>query len=392
MDSYGVTVVGASIAGLSAAEELRRGGFTGSILLVDAQRHLPYDKPPLSKKSLADGWEPTQAQLRPASHYEVLDVELALGDGARALDPAARTVSLESGRTITAQHVVIATGARARSLPGVHSERVLTLRGVDDASAMRRLLVPGARLLVVGGGFVGAEVAAMASQHGVEVTIVEAAPSPFFGVLGEQVGHALGEAHRRRGVRIEAGVAVRAVHEEDAGVCVELADDRRMAADVVLVGLGTAPNIEWLAGSGLALGDGVQCDRSGRSSVSGVYAAGDVACWAGPHGRAGMRGQHWTLAREQGSAVAKLILGRPDEAPLSAAPYFWSDQFDLRLQSFGHLAGHDACELVWGSYAEEKFVVRYYRAGRLCAAVGVNGARELRTHRAELEQGVSGAQ
>lgn len=387
--TYDVVVVGASVAGLAATEELRRGGFAGTIALVDAERHLPYDKPPLSKKLLRPAWDPAHARLRPREHYDALEVDLLLGVAARALDASSREVTLATGRVLCGHDIVLATGASPRPPPGRPMAGVHTLRGLDEAVAIRRELTPGSRLVVVGGGFVGAEVAAAARQHGVDVTLVEAMPVPFLGLLGADVGRALAEVHGRRGVRLECGVAVAGIEHRsslDDTVEVVLADGRRLAADVVVVGLGVRPNTEWLTRSGLELGDGVVCDDEGRTSVDHVYAAGDMAAWFDAGERVHLRSQHWTTAREQGSAVARALAGRSEGAVRSAVPYFWSDQFDLRLQAYGRTLGHDASELVWGSYVEERFVALYHRAGTLIGAVGVNAARELRRYHGEIEE------
>lgn len=386
MTACDVVIVGGSVAGVATADELRRRGFPGSIVLVDSEAHLPYDKPPLSKKALTSDWDPAQAQLRPRQHYDDLSIQLRLGQTAQSLETSQRSVLLESGEVLSARHVVLTTGASPRALPlsqpvpGVH-----TLRGLDDALAIRRRLGPGRRLVVVGGGFIGAEVAATARQEGAEVTVVEAMPLPFAGVLGPEAGAALAGMHTRRGVQLACGVPVARVERSAAGAVVVLADGKELVADVVVVGLGVRPRTDWLAGSGLLVADGIVCDELGRTSAPNVYAAGDVASWYDSRTQGHSRGEHWTVAREQGTAVARVILGDAGSASLSAAPYFWSDQFGVRIQCFGYVARHDDCELAWGSPADEQFVMLYFRLGRLVGAVGVNAARQLRRYHADIE-------
>lgn len=389
-----VVVVGASIAGVATAEGLRRQGFRGSITLVDAEPYLPYDKPPLSKQALSQGWNHDQLTLRSADHYRDLDVELRLGVRVENLDASQRIVTLADGTVLQSGHVVIATGGRARGFDHAPAG-VFTLRGRDDAVALRTALGRSHRLTVVGGGFVGAEVAASARQHGLDVTIVEATSLPFLTLLGRADAEALVQVHRRRGVRVRCDRAVTAVVAAPQGPEVVLADGSTVPGDVVVVGLGIAPNTEWLVGSGLDLGDGVLCNAHGATSVTGVWAVGDVAAWPDPTTGRPRRGQHWTGARTQGTVIAHGIAAtlpgwhdpeRPLRPPPVGASYFWSDWYDLRLQCFGDPGDHDSAELVWGAHDDEKFVTTYHRDGELIAVLGVNAAREIRPYRAALEQ------
>lgn len=390
-----VVIIGASVAGVSTAEGLRRQGFKGSITLVDSEPHLPYDKPPLSKQALTAKWDHQQLLLRPQQHYRDLDLELCLGISVDRLDAHHRVVGLADGSELRAEHVVIATGGRPLGFDDV-PEGVFTLRGRDDARALRETLGRSRRLTVVGGGFVGAEVAATSRQEGLDVTIVEAAPLPFLGLLGRYTAEALAHYHRERGVRVRCASAVSTIVPSAAGPTVVLDDGQTLTSDVIVVGLGIAPNTEWLGDSDLALGDGVLCDERGATSIERVWAAGDVAAWLDPTTGHHRRGQHWTGARIQGTVVAHRISiaahphdrGTARPAPSVGVPYFWSDLYDLRLQCFGDPTDHDSSAVEWGRYADGQFVTSYYRKDELIAVVGVNAARELRPYRAALEQRV----
>lgn len=387
MSTFDVLVVGASVAGLATVEELRRREFAGTIALLDAQPHLPYDRPQLSKRALEPDWAAAQAELRPATHYGALDVTLLLGTAAASFDAGSGTVTLADGRAIRCRQLVVATGADAYGLPARAAVDVHTLRRLDDALRLRTALAPGRRLVVVGGGFVGAELSAAAVRRGLEVTLVEQQNNLFQALLGAEVGEALAQAHRRRGGHVICGSAVSCVRPVGAMHEVVLANGEVLPADVVVAGLGVRPATDWLTGSGVEVTDGIVCDERGRTSVPGVYAAGDVASWFNPQRGVHARGHHWTLAREQGTTVGRVLADTTARGAVSSVGYFWSDQFDLRLQVFGDLAGHDERELVWGHYADERFAVLYYRDGTLVGAAGVNAARELRRHREALQQG-----
>ncbi|HXZ83111.1 MAG TPA: FAD-dependent oxidoreductase [Acidimicrobiales bacterium] len=382
-----VVVVGASLAGLKACEGLRRGGFAGSIALVGAESHLPYDRPPLSKEFLAGKSPFERLALTTEGKLADLDLDLELGARARAVDPARRVVRLESGRELPFEGLVIATGATPRRLrPGGDLEGVLTLRRLEDALRLRDLLeVGGVRLVVVGGGFLGMEVAATARGLGAEVTVVEPQPAPLARVVGPLVGRALTEAHAEHGVRLRTGVGVTALVGESRVEGVRLDDGSLIAADVVLVAVGVVPETGWLEGSGLDLADGVRCGPS-LLAAPGVVAAGDVARW--PHPLAGglIRLEHRTNAAEQGAHAAASLLAGPGAPAFTSVPYFWSDQFDLKIQSIGIPGPLDEVRVVAGSIAERRFVACYGRAGRLSAVVAFGRPRQLMAFRGLLER------
>jgi NADPH-dependent 2,4-dienoyl-CoA reductase/sulfur reductase-like enzyme len=375
-----VTIVGMSLAGLRGAETLRRLGFAGPIHVVGDEPHEPYDRPPLSKELLAGEWEPEQVALR-ANGLADLALDLHLGRRAEAFDATSRTVVLDDGRSITADAVVLTTGARARRLPaaicppGLPNVRVL--RTLDDALALRAALrrAPG-RVAVIGAGFIGMEVAAAARGYGLDVTVVETLPQPMVRGLGDTIGAACAQLHRDRGVELRLGESVARVDERG----IELAGGMRVDADVVVVGVGAAPNVEWLAGSGLELGDGVQCDETCRAAP-GVYAAGDVACWANPlFDGDRMRLEHWTNAAEQAVHVAQQI-ATGEHLPFAPVPFVWSDQYDCKIQCVGRFDANCEMALAHGDAESGRFVALFGRRDRIVGAVGFSQPRLVMQYR-----------
>jgi NADPH-dependent 2,4-dienoyl-CoA reductase/sulfur reductase-like enzyme len=358
-----VVVVGASAAGLAAAETLRREGYTGTLTLVGDEPHAPYDRPPLSKQVLAADWEPERVALRTPSDLSARDLDLRLGSAATGLDLAGRTVRLADGTQLPYDGLVVATGVRPRRLPG---EGAHVLRTLDDAVALRDRLGPGLRLVVVGAGFLGAEAAAVAWRLGARVTLLEPAPVPLAHAVGVEVGQVLAQAHVDRGVQLRTGVSVTEVTDEG----VRLADGEEIEADEVLVAIGSLPNTEWLAGSGLRVGDGVVCDEYCEAAKD-VYAAGDVARWYNPLFGVPMRIEHRTNAAEQGMAVARNLLNPEARKPFAPVPYFWSDQYDMKIQAYGYLRGHDEVAVVEGDLAEGRFVAAYRTGDRVTGALAV---------------------
>jgi NADPH-dependent 2,4-dienoyl-CoA reductase/sulfur reductase-like enzyme len=375
-----VVVVGASLAGLRACESLRFEGFDGEIVLVGAEEHLPYDRPPLSKKVLAGEWEPDRIALRTPESIAELEVDLRLGIRATGLDTAAPHVELEGATRLAYDGLIIATGSEVRrlpeqpDLPGVH-----VLRRLDESLALRAELAGGgARVVVVGAGFIGAEVAATARQLGCEVTIVEALDAPLVRGIGREMGLACAQLHHDNGVtlRLDTGV------EEIAGGTrvdrVRLTDGTVLPADVVVVGIGVVPATGWLAGSGLDLRDGAVCAATLAAGPPGVFAAGDCARW--PHQLFGeeLRIEHWTNAAEQGARAAKNLLaaaaGQPGE-PYAEVPFFWSDQYGSRIQFLGR--GDGDVRVVVGDVDERKFVAVYSRDGIVRGALGLDSPRAL---------------
>ncbi|MFF7475193.1 FAD-dependent oxidoreductase [Streptomyces sp. NPDC008092] len=370
-----VAVVGASLAGLSAARSLRQRGYDGRLVVVGDEPHRPYDRPPLSKEFLAGTLG--EADLALEREDEELHAEWLLGTRATGLDRTARAVRLADGREVRADGLVIATGAAARTLPGTEGlTGVHTLRTLDDARALRADLAKGGRLVVIGGGFVGAEVASTAYALGLDVTVIEAAPTPLAGPLGEAMGAVVSALHADHGVRLLCGVGVKGLSGERQVAAVLLEDGRSVPADTVVVGVGARPCVDWLAGSGIALDNGVQCGADGRTSVAGVVAVGDCANWYDPHTGDHRRVEHWTGALERpDTAVATLLAHGAREPGTPRPPYFWSDQYGVKIQFVGHAAGADSVTVEEGSTDDRSFLAVYRRAGRQVAVLGMNQPR-----------------
>ena len=384
-----VTIVGASLAGLNAAEALRREGFDGAVTLVGAEEHLPYDRPPLSKQVLAGDWEPERAALTDAEELDEDGIEVRLGVRATALDLGARELTLYTGETLGFDGLVIATGARCRTIAGTEGlGGVHVLRSLDDCLALRAdLEATPQRVVVVGAGFIGAEVAATARGRGLEVTVVEALPTPLSRVLGDEMGRVCAEVHRDHGVDLRTGVGVDRVSGDGRVQQVTLSDGSTVDADVVVVGIGVIPNTEWLDGSGLELADGVVCDAS-CLAAEGVTAAGDVARWPNELFGETMRVEHWDNAAQQGSHAARRLLD-PAAGPFTPVPWFWSDQYDRKIQLAGRVRGDDEVRVVTGSVEERRFAAIYGRAGRITGVLGFNRPRHVMRYRALIEQGAS---
>jgi 3-phenylpropionate/trans-cinnamate dioxygenase ferredoxin reductase subunit len=395
-----VVVVGASLAGWRAVETLRSEGFEGTISLVGEELHLPYDRPPLSKQVLAGTWPPEKAVLADRKRSGELRVREVLGHRAVRLEVDARQVELDDGSLLKGDAIVLATGASPRRLPGTESleprDGVFTLRTLDDSLALRAALtsVDAARVIVIGAGFIGAEVASTCAGLGCRVTVLEVMEIPLANVLGPMIGEHCGSLHGAHGVDLRTGVGVAGVRRSDAGkdgLVVELASGDLLEADVVVVGIGVVPSTEWLADSGLTVENGVVCDDR-LFAADGIVAAGDVARWNWRHDGSEelIRIEHWQLAAEAGVAAARSILaGRSDAASFTPIPYFWSDQYGIRFQVLGNPGGTDEVELVEGSLDEGTFVALFGRAGRLRAVMAIGKPRQLMGFRPLLEAGSS---
>ncbi|WP_338073656.1 NAD(P)/FAD-dependent oxidoreductase [Kineococcus siccus] len=384
-----IVVVGASLAGLGAVRALRAEGFDGEVVVVGDEVHRPYDRPPLSKQLLLGTWTTGQLALETAD--EGLDARWLLGVPAVGLDLATRTLTLADGTELTADGFVVATGARARRLPGADATAgVHVLRTLDDAAALGGELRAGRRLVVVGGGFLGSEVAAAARSRDVEVTVLERGARPFVRQFGEEVGALVGALHARGGTTLRGGVAVTgftSTPDADGGprvTGVELAGGEVVPADVVLVAVGAHPNVEWLAGSGLELLDGVRTDDRGATSSPHVVAVGDCATVVDPAGGA-VRHEHWTTASERPAvAVRTLLSGGTAEDRFTGVPYVWSDLYGERLQFAGHREDGDAPVFVEGGPGEDRFVVVWEREGVPTAVLGLSSSRTFTKWRRQL--------
>lgn len=369
-----ITVVGASLAGLSTVRALRAEGYDGGIVVVGEERHTPYDRPPLSKDFLKGAIDAGALALGDADEYADLDVQWLLGERAVRLDPATRSVVLAGGRQVRSDGVVVATGASPRTLPGTDGlTGVHTLRTLDDAEALRAELLDGSpRVVVIGAGFIGAEVASTASLLGLDVTVVEALDIPLERQLGREMGLVCSALHGDHGVRLLCGTGVAGLVGTGRVTGVRLADGHVLPADVVVVGVGVRPNTDWLAGSGVRLDDGVVCDTGCSTDVPGVVAVGDVARCPNPFTGRHARIEHWSNATEQARTAARTLLtGVPAPAPLTA-PYFWSDQYQVRIQVAGYVAPGAEPEIVEGDVDSRTFTAVYRREGIPVAVLSLN--------------------
>jgi len=378
-----IVVVGVSLAGLSALETLRQEGYEGELIAVGAEGVLPYDRPPLSKQVLQGHWEPDKAVLREPGQYDALGVTWHLGRRAIALDPAARTVTLDDGEPLAYDGLVIATGATPRWLPGTEGlGGVHVLRTMDECLTLRAELEAASRVCVVGAGFIGAEVAASARVRGLDVTVLEALPAPLARAFPAEMGAACAALHLDQGVDLRCGVTVAGFEGDDRVTGVRLGDGSVVEADVVVVGVGVAPETGWLESSGLPLDNGVVCDSTCATAAPGVVAAGDIARWPNNLFGETMRIEHWSNAVEQGAAAAKRLLAGPGEAvDFAPVPYFWSDQYDAKIQFLGRCRPSDEVRIVDGSIEERRFVALFGRDGRLFGALAFNRPRLLMAYR-----------
>jgi NADPH-dependent 2,4-dienoyl-CoA reductase/sulfur reductase-like enzyme len=384
-----VLVVGAAAGGLATVEALRRRGFSGPITMLGAEPHLPYDRPPLSKQVLAGDWAPERARLRPEAALAALDVKLALGDPAIAFAAPERRVITATGKTYQAEAVVLATGAVPRRLPG--ATETYEIRSLEDAVSLRAAVNPGCRLVVVGDGVLGTEIAATAVKLGADVTLAGPQPAPMRLQLGPVVAGLLADLHTTRGVRLRLGAAVTAHVPAPVAVgagpagraagAVALATGELLPADVVVVAFGAAPATGWLEGSGLTLDDGVVCDEQCRAA-DGVWAVGDVARWRHLTLGRSVRLENRTNATEQADAVAANILGAA--TPYTPVPYFWTEQFDVRVQVHGVPVPGAGFEVIEGAPEEGRFVAAYHDAGRPVAVLGWNMPKQARQQRQRL--------
>lgn len=377
-----IVVVGAGLAGVRAAEELRHGGFDGELVLIGDEPHLPYDRPPLSKDVVRGGTDDTT--LRPREFFDDQRIELRLGVRVQALDAAARTVALSDGQSVGFDELIVATGLRPRRLPGTaRLAGVHVLRSVDDSRALRAAVVPGGRALIVGAGFIGCEVAASLRARGMDVVLVEPQPTPLASVLGERVGALVARLHTDEGVDVRAGVGVRALRGDGRVTGAVLSDGTDLDVDLVVVGIGSVPVTDWLDGSGVRVDNGVVCDGVGRTSAPHVWAVGDVAAWEVSDGRCA-RLEHWTNAGEQAKVLAGALLGST-VADAARVPYFWSDQYDVKIQALGAVRADDTVHVVRDD--GRKFLAYYERDGRLTGVVGAGLAGPVMKMRGKIAEG-----
>jgi len=383
MNEHGVVMVGGGLAAQRCAEGLRRRGYEGPVRIVCEEVEPPYDRPPLSKEVLAGQAPEDELAYRPSWWYADREVELLLGARAERLDPEARELSLAGGERLGYEQLLIATGSAPRRLPFLDGyENVHYLRTLADARLLRAALRPGARLAIVGAGFIGQEVAATARRLGAEVTLVEALETPLLPILGAELGGWFAELHREEGVSVLTGAMLESARGDGRVEELVLADGRRLGCDAVVVGVGTAPATAWLAGSGLDE-RGVPVDAGGRTALPGVFAAGDASVPFDHRFGVHARTEHWDAAAWQGAAVARAMLGEdPGTPPL---PSFWSDQYGVRVQYVGH-ARHADGVVLEGDPASRDFEAVFLRGGAPVAGLTVGRPRAIPTLRKRIER------
>ncbi|OBF88849.1 pyridine nucleotide-disulfide oxidoreductase [Mycobacterium sp. 852002-51152_SCH6134967] len=363
--SAGIVIVGGGLAAARTAEQLRRSEYSGPVTIVSDEDHLPYDRPPLSKEVLRS--ETDDVSLKPAEFYEDNDITVLLGNGARSVDTATQTLTLADGTELPYDELIIATGLVPKRIPsfpdlaGIH-----VLRNYDESVALRQEAGSARRAVVVGAGFIGCEVAASLRKLGVEVALVEPQPAPLASVLGEQIGELVARVHRAEGVDVRCGVGVSEVRGSDRVETVVLSDGTELEADLVVVGIGSRPSTDWLEGSGLKLDNGVVCDDHGRASAPHVWAIGDVASWRHNLGHQ-VRVEHWSNVADQARVLVPTMLGQEPPTAVSV-PYFWSDQYDVKIQCLGEPEAEDVVHVVEDD--GRKFLAYYERDGVVAGVVG----------------------
>jgi NADPH-dependent 2,4-dienoyl-CoA reductase/sulfur reductase-like enzyme len=386
-----IVVVGAGIAGVTAAGTLRDAGFTGRVVLVCEEREVPYDRPPLSKSVLVhDEFEPLVAShlpddialrapenisLRPADWYELQRIELRLGACVVGIDSAAHRLTLQGGETVVYSRLILAPGARARRLPAVETGpvEVVYLRTLRDALELRRRLRPGRRVVLLGGGVIGMEVAASAILRDCDVTVVELAPRIMARALPEEISEYVASYHRGKGVRLRLAAA--AVGQSTNGIPgLLLQDGTVVPADLLVVGIGILPNVELAQSAGLHCEDGIVVDEFGATSATDIYAAGDAVSYPDNFFERRMRSENWMHAQNQAAMVARNVLGAAQ--PYADVPHMWSDQYDLKIQITGRC---DTSERIRrGDAARNKFMVLYVSGQRVVGATGINESRDMK--------------
>lgn len=379
----GIVIVGGGLAAARTAEQLRKAEYAGPITLISDEVHLPYDRPPLSKDVLRA--EVDDTTLKPAEFYAENNITLLLGSGAVKLDTEAQTVTLAGGEVVAYEELVIATGLVPRTIPSLPDlEGIRVLRTYDESLALRAHAGSAKRAVVIGAGFIGCEVAASLRKMGVEVTIVEPQPTPLASVLGTEIGELVARLHRAEGVDVRCGVGVTGVTGTGHVEKVQLADGSELDADVVVVGIGSRPSTDWLDGSGIAVDNGVVCDAAGRTSAPNVWAIGDVASWRDVAGHQ-VRVEHWSNVAEQARVIVPAMLGQ-DATAAVVVPYFWSDQYDVKIQCLGEPKAGDTVHIVEDD--GRKFLAFYERDGLVSGVVGGGMPGKVMKNRAKIANAV----
>lgn len=381
-----IVIVGGGLGAVRAAEELRREEYSGPIVVVSDEARLPYDRPPLTKEVLRGELDDTT--LEPREFYDGHRITLRLGSGACAVDTGAQTITLSDGSVLDYQQLVIATGLVPRRIPALGElAGIGVVRSVDDSLALRGHAAAARSAVVVGAGFIGCEAAASLRRRGVAVVLVEPQPQPLASVLGEQIGGLVARLHRANGVDVRTGIGVAAARGTERVETVVLTDGAEIPAELVVIGIGSHPATQWLTGSGIELDDvdgGVVCDATGRTSAPNVWALGDVACWRGRPGHQA-RVEHWSNVVAQVRIMVPTMLGRASLHDVVVPPYFWSDQYDVKIQCLGEPRASDTVHLVEDD--GHKFLAYYERDGVLVGVVGAGRPGKVMGMRAKIAAG-----
>jgi 3-phenylpropionate/trans-cinnamate dioxygenase ferredoxin reductase component len=370
-------IVGASLAGGTAAATLRQEGFDGDVILIGEEPHPPYERPPLSKQYLRGEVPFEKALVRPSGFHEEHGIDTRFGVAARRINPAERRVELATGESVRYDKLLIATGVRNRrpQIPGLDLQNVFALRSVDDADALRTEIVSGRKAAVIGMGFIGCEVAASLRQKGVEVVCIDPSPTPLFRVLGEQLGHVMSAIHRERGVETFFNDVVTRFEGDRQVERVITRRGQRVSCDFAVVGVGVEPVVDVVADSGVETSNGILVDEYCRTNVQDIYSAGDVANHYHPVFQKRMRVEHWQNAMQQSAAAARSMLGRGK--PYDAVHWFWSDQYDINVQYAGFHQAWDQV-VVRGHPDTRKFIAFYLSQGRIDAVAALNRGKDVR--------------
>jgi len=369
-----LVIIGAGPAGFRAAEVLRQQAPDAEITLVGDEPHLPYQRPPLSKAYLADGLAESALLLQPESFYEQQRISLRLGAAATRIDRAAKQVELSDGARLAFDKLLIATGCRARRLAAFNHLPIHYLRGLDDAYHVRSALAPGRAVVLIGGGFIGLEIAASAAKLGAQVTVLELAPRLMIRAMPPIVGDFARALHERHGVRLELGIKIELIEATGGGLVVRT-DQGQHVCDLLVAGVGAMPNSELAAAAGLTVEDGIRVDAWGRTSDPDIYAAGDVTRHDNPLLGRAIRIESWQVALNQAAAVARAMLGAAE--PYAELPWMWTDQYDCNVQVLG-LPSPEADLIVRGDAASGKFTALELGSnGRIAAAITVNNGRDM---------------
>ncbi|QCJ01083.1 NAD(P)/FAD-dependent oxidoreductase [Agrobacterium larrymoorei] len=389
-DQKRIAIVGASVAGVAAAEALSKGGFLGTVDVFDSETSLPYDRPPLSKQFALGTCNVEKLQFYDIEGWDRLGATLHLGLKVAAIEEKGRRLRLSDGRSFENDGLIIATGAEPINLKVLKGrENVISLRTLCDGQRLATALKSSRRLAIVGSGFIGLEVAAVAASLDIDVTVIERSPLPMEARLGKIVAKRILDLHQRHNINFLRG---RTVASAEGGVKVEtlvLDDGTRLDIDTVLVGIGVRPALAWLENSGIALSDGIVCDDHGRTNLSAVYAAGDAASWLNSLFNEQMRLEHWTTAREQGQHVAQCLIRElagesSHEMVFDHVPYVWSDQYGLKIQTVGRFLPNDVFRIDHDEPENNRFAGSYWRNDKIRGAIAINMPKQLMSYRKEI--------